>query len=537
MGTTEKNVKRLRFVHFLLLLILLTPVQLSATTADGLVLGGEIRVGLTSKFSNLGSITISNTTIEIGFEGTWGFSSEARLTSSTGFVASADSSYYFSVGSFPTHADAERHAATLRQQGYRAVPCLTGINRWTVYIGGYQNEAAAQGDRIALGGMHAPINNRRIALMSNNVNIVIFDSPAQFPQFVAPTGYQRVTLGDSSYRGKIELIRLGGQNLTAVNIIGVEEYLYSVVPSEMPPAWPAEALKAQAVACRTYAATRRGIHNDSGFDICDAAHCQVYHGANVETYATTAAVRATQHVLIWHDGAPIQAVYFASSGGFTDHSENVWISAEPYLRSVLDINEREPRVWNRIITLNDLDTALNARHANIGRATNMHVSRMQNNRVQELIITGIYGTLTLTKEEIRTFFTPIGGILYSRNFTISGGSHAPAALTAPVHVTGATSTSPPQLIGTLHVRDADGNVRPLAASGEVITVRSAQGFATYSVNVHGQAPEGSFVLNGLGNGHGVGMSQAGARGMAENGFTFEQILRHYYAGVEIRRWR
>jgi stage II sporulation protein D len=525
------------FTVILLSIYILPATAGSAVTADGLVLGGEIRVGLTARYSNLGSVTLSNTTLDVGFQGTGGFAFEVRFHGPSGFVAAADSSYYFSVGLFTTYAEAESRASSLRHQGYRTVPALTGINRWTVYVGGYHSAAAAQSDMNALGGTSAPANGRRIILTERNVNVAVFDSPTLFPQFSAVGINERVSLGQNSYRGRIELTRIGGQNITAVNVIGVEEYLYSVVPSEMPHRWHAEALKAQAVACRTYAVTRRGVHSESGFDVCDSVHCQAYHGAGQETPETTAAVNATMHMLLWHNNEPINATYFASSGGFTDHSENVWVNTVPYMRSVMDPHEIEPRVWSRVITLSDLDRSLAARQASIGRATGMRIDRVQNNRVQELTVTGIFGNITLTKEEIRTFFAPAGGSLDSRNFTIEGGSHNPTALTSPVNVLGAGATSGSQVISAHYIRSHDGGVLPAAASGSVITVRSAYGHASYSINPQGQVPEGSFVLNGLGHGHGVGMSQAGARGMAENGFTFEQILRHYYTGTEIRRWR
>ncbi|MCL2703499.1 MAG: SpoIID/LytB domain-containing protein [Defluviitaleaceae bacterium] len=494
----------------------------------------DLRVGLTSRFNNLGSITFSSGSIIAGFERANGFFVECRLSSRSGFVATVDLSYYVAVGSFSSFADARSHVTTIKNRGYHAAPCVTGTDRWTVYVGGFTTERAANDAIDVLGGRLAAPNGRRIVLMENNENVVVFDSPDHFPQFKAESG--NITLGDQSYRGRIELMRINGQNLTAINVISVEEYLYSVVPSEMPPTWHAEALKAQAVASRTYTATRTGAHGNIGFDICDTDHCQTYKGANEETTATTAAVDDTRHLMIWYDRELIQATYFSSSGGFTDHSENVWNSAEPYLRSVEEIEEWSPRKWTRVITLTDLDRALNAADADIGRATGMYINRVRNNRVQELVITGTRGTRTLTKEDIRTFFTPIsGGRLESRNFTIEISGQSAPMETSHVVVQGVSSISAPQSIGSFHILEYSGTAKPAAAVGEVFAVQAAKEQVFYSITEQEPIPEGAYVLSGAGLGHGVGMSQAGAQGMALQGYTFRQILQHYYTDVDIHR--
>ena len=486
----------------------------------------ELRVGLVSRFSNLAAITFANPALDIGFEQNGNFVQITHKTSAGGFVAVADSSFYVSAGQFGSFAEAYSHAITLRGMGHRAAPAVLGANSFAVYIGGFDNAAGAQGTVSALGGILVSPSNRRIALMDNNVIILVFDADFA-PQFSSRDGI--IDLGERRYRGRIELIRPAGQNLTAVNIIGIQEYLYSVVPSEMAPGWHDEALKAQAVASRSFTVTRRGAHANEGFDLCDTVHCQAYNGVSFETTRTTNAVRNTANLLIWHANQIVSATFFSSSGGHTDDSENVWTGTAPYLRAVLDFYEQNARVWYRVITLDDLNRALLAANANIGTATGMFVNQTANNRVQELIISGTMGNKSLTREQIRTFFAPIeGGSLASRNFTITSGGSGGFAY---VFVSSGTTTIMSPAISDFFVHIQEGASQN--APGQVTAISSA-GTAVLGHQGGITAPAGAFVLEGTGFGHGVGMSQHGAQGMALAGYNFIQILQFYYRGVEVR---
>lgn len=515
-----------------ILIVILVLLIAAPVFGSGVPNLGDIRVGLVSIYGNLGAITFGNRVILVGFEQNGQFAESFRVDSEIGLVAVADSSYYVAVGSYADYNGANARAAALRATGLRAAPAATGIAQWTVYIGGFDNRAEATTAAAAHSGTLITPNARRIALMEDNRLLAVFDAPGAFPQFRVLDG--NISLGQRSYRGRIEIIRISGQNLTAVNILSVEEYLYSVVPSEMPPSWHTEALKAQAIASRSFTAVRRGVHSDSGFDICDGSHCHTYLGAGAETVRTTAAVRDTTGLLLWHQNNVIAAVYFASSGGHTDNSENVWLEIAPYLRAVADIHESPAQSWSRVVTLADLDQALTAAGATIGAATHMHIGHSANNRVQQLIISGTAGTKTLQREEIRTFFQPLpGGLLESRNFTIAGGTGSPGILSNIVITDGPTTTLPTPLTALFAV-DHGGTVLP-AAAGPMITAISAHDIATLAAEAQADAPPGSFVLTGAGRGHGVGMSQTGANAMAQAGFTHEQILRFYYQGIEIRR--
>jgi stage II sporulation protein D len=154
---------------------------------------------------------------------------------------------------------------------------------------------------------------------------------------VLPRGRGRVALGERSYRGVLELRVTAFGTVRAINWVGLERYLLGVVPAELgPEVWPElEALKAQAVAARTYAWRNMGQFADEGFDQCATPRCQVYHGATAEHPLSDRAVAATRgEVLVW-EGRPINAYFTATCGGHTENVESVFIGeTAPYLRGV-----------------------------------------------------------------------------------------------------------------------------------------------------------------------------------------------------------
>ena len=127
-------------------------------------------------------------------------------------------------------------------------------------------------------------------------------------------------LNGRKYHGSF-LLRVGSNGIEVINEVPMEEYLYGVLPEEMSYAWPAEALKAQAVAARTFALYNRGKHD--GFDVCATTHCQVYGGADNEQPQILSAVDSTRGEVLCYLGKPIYAAFHMSSGGMTENSEDV----------------------------------------------------------------------------------------------------------------------------------------------------------------------------------------------------------------------
>ena len=494
-----------------------------------------LRVGLESHFREQMQITISSTSITIGQLIGDHFQPSGTLTGTGSFVAQPDNSHYIRLNyNFSDLTQAQNAAAMYAG----AIPVFFDNGMWGLYMpassGVSDNAVFPSTNRVSLHtGGHAVLISENA-----NANLQIQDT-------------QGITsLGARQYRGIIEFARFSGNLLTAVNVINIEEYLLSVVPAEMPASWHLEALKAQAVAARTYTVFRMGSLAQRGYDLCDTTFSQVYLGVSSEHPNTTQAVNATRGIMIFYNGEPIEAVYFSSSGGFTDNSENVWVAAVPYLRAVAEIHEPSALQWTRSITLTQINGLLNANNVNIGNATGIQLGISANGRVQELTITGATGQHTLRSESIRQFFSPS---LESRNFTIAGGMSVQGTASAPqaqqglrAYIQAAHSLSDENLTG-LQVQGQFGQTSLIQSdisvqtAGRVVNLQNTTSQPNIpnrpqignDIIISTASTEYSIELVGRGWGHGVGMSQHGAHGMAQRGHDFRQILQHYYTGVEI----
>ncbi|MCL2203529.1 MAG: SpoIID/LytB domain-containing protein [Defluviitaleaceae bacterium] len=367
----------------------------------------------------------------------------------------------------------------------------------------------------------------QVTLHAGNQLAFTFTRQCSEPQ-IREAGGGVIGLGTSTYRGIIAL-RPANRLLTAINIICPEEYLFGVIPAEMPPNWHMQALMAQAVASRSYLFSRslEGPHAHQGFNLCDTTCCQVYRGAGHEHANTTHAVNATRGVMVFHEGRVISAVYFSSSGGATDNSENAWVEARPYLRSVNEIGEHNPFQWTRTFTWAELTTLLQAANVNIGTATGVAATQIAaSGWIRELTIFGTAGQHRLTGEGINGFFSPsAGGRLASRNFHILEAM--PQLPTVWVYDGRQIVSAPLSAFQGL-----DAHESPTAMHMAYVY----DGTTTRRIHATPQQATGGagVTFAGSGRGHGVGMSQHGAEGMARLGFTYRQILMHYYTGVEVR---
>jgi peptidoglycan hydrolase-like amidase len=154
------------------------------------------------------------------------------------------------------------------------------------------------------------------------------------------------SVGAARYHGSFRA-RVSGGQLLVINHLDMETYLKGVVPVEMgPSAFPQlDALKAQAVAARTYAAAHLGDHDDEGYDLCDTPACQVYGGADVHHRLSDRAVEETAGLVLMYEGAPIDAMFTSTSGGHTEDAAVLFPPrAQPYLTGV-------PTAWERELTL------------------------------------------------------------------------------------------------------------------------------------------------------------------------------------------
>jgi stage II sporulation protein D len=146
----------------------------------------------------------------------------------------------------------------------------------------------------------------------------------------------RTPAGRVAYRGTLRStsVNASGTSRDTVNVLPMDSYLRGVVPREVPASWPASAVRAQAVAARTYAAFERRAHRGSAYDLCDTAACQVYGGHGSEHPLATAAVRATSRTVVLSGGRPAFAQFSASNGGWSVDG------GYPYLRAGRDTFDR-----------------------------------------------------------------------------------------------------------------------------------------------------------------------------------------------------
>lgn len=135
------------------------------------------------------------------------------------------------------------------------------------------------------------------------------------------------------YKGTIHIINNNG-NMTVINDVGIEDYVRGVTPAEMPSSWNMEALKAQAIAVRSYAIANLGKHASQGFDLLDSTMDQVYNGVLAETSTTNQAVEETKGLVLTYNNKIISTMYSASAGGQTKSALQAWGNDIPYLQSV-----------------------------------------------------------------------------------------------------------------------------------------------------------------------------------------------------------
>jgi stage II sporulation protein D len=306
---------------------------------------------------------------------------------------------------------------------------------------------------------------------------------------LTPTGRDPwLELEDTPYRGAIRLDVAGEGRLRVINIVDIEDYVRGVVPNEM--FSDREACKAQAVVSRTYLVYVRDAehkHQADGFDICATGHCQVYRGVDSERPVSDEATQATGGQLLTYQGKPIFAAYHANAGGVTQTVDEAWPGSIrrdfPYLCQVDSPYDGEAGSvtgmgwcyrWEREVSGAEIAQRLKARGKDVGDVRELAALTVTGTgRVRELGVVGAAGRVRLT-----------------------------------------TPTEVREVLGAPSDRLTIEKLPPDVASDA-------------------SAPKPSFRLTGWGNGHGVGLSQHGAFAMSKAGYRYDQILGHFYRGVDL----
>lgn len=294
-------------------------------------------------------------------------------------------------------------------------------------------------------------------------------------------------LGDMSFQ--IKTVK-GVTGILPINNVNIEEYLKGVVAGEMYSTYELEALKAQAVAARSYTLRKANKHNNNGYGLCDTTDCQAYNGYDANLTNVNKAVDETRGIVLLSGGTLLDAVYSASNGGYTESSENVWGGNIPGCVSKVDSYDldyilKRPDsgyIWTRCFTLLEIETSLKDKGYLLStdrfKGINLNsISKYTSGRISSIEInyediSGIQKKLILSKEKARTFlYVP------SSNKVLLSGMY----------------------------------------------------------NVTFDAGTNIYTFSGKGYGHGVGMSQVGAQNRALNGQKYDEILKFYYENVTISK--
>lgn len=352
-------------------------------------------------------------------------------------------------------------------------------------------------------------------------------------------GNSTVSLGDSRYRGGI-LFNTTSGSLNIINHINIEEYLYGVINGELNKSNPKEALKAQAVAARSYATYKLGTHNSYGFDLCAGTHCQVYKGFNDEYPETIAAVDETAGDTINYQGKTVAAFFFKNSAGYTQAAEDVWMNPEGYLKAVKD--EHSPSYpWTQSYTLAELSNKLSAAGQNIGSVTTVSITkRNQSGAVETLQFTGTNGTATLEKDKIRSVLgsTSIKSTMFSLGEAYTGKTGSQEDFTPYALSNNQNQAS--EMQETVYVIDGQGVITKCETesmyvhNGNTTKALSDAGNVTSEISYEIESVSSETVtFTGMGYGHGIGMPQDSAVEMAKKGFTYDEILKYYYTDITV----
>ena len=282
-----------------------------------------------------------------------------------------------------------------------------------------------------------------------------------------------IWVGNKRYSGLIN-IKNHKNEVYVINTLRIEKYLTSVVGAEMPHRWPLEALKAQAIASRTYALKKNGNYL---YDIDSTQKDQVYNGLESRTHKTNRAVKHTRSLVLTHKNKLINALFHSSSAGMTENSEDVWKNKYPYLISVKDFDQDNPKMhWKKIFSNRELQILF----PNIGGVKEIEILEItKTGRVKKIKLIGNSGSLDFSGINLRKKLG-LKSTLFRFKF---------------------------------------------------ITVNA------YQENNKIKNYNKSLMITGMGAGHGVGMSQWGAKHLAMSGYKAKDILKYYYKGIQIKPFK
>lgn len=338
--------------------------------------------------------------------------------------------------------------------------------------------------------------------------------------------------GEKFYGG-FRFERINGGDSTVVNVVDIDDYTKGVIPYEMSPSWPLEALKAQAVAARTYAIKKMssGRHSSYHFDICTSTDCQVYHGVGRANETTNRAVDETAGQLILYNGQPIDAMYSSSHGGASEDAKNIGGYDVPYLKGVIDPYEADVAdiagnyKWTKTYTPATLKARLHEKGILCGDIVNFTTKKSATGNVISCTVTDTTGkNYTFSRAKVRSYLA-VNSIHF--DLIISGGTAG-----APGYTIAERTDTVGDLTGQYAI-SGDGTVSAIPEGAYAITADGVEKLEPSPGAPTGTGENVVYTLDGKGWGHSQGMSQWGAYAMAKRGMTYLDILHFYYTDVTV----
>ncbi|WP_068615822.1 SpoIID/LytB domain-containing protein [Paenibacillus tuaregi] len=536
---------------------------------------------------------------------------------SGGDAPEAKGGLYLSAGSFKTQQEAETLRAKIASLSVDAVIAITGQASYEVWVGD-----ASTGDELdqvesqltsQLPGQNlTPAGQSGIALIVRSDVTLNLNTPSPVKHYsLNGTGsplWIQGTAGDSGniqlverssrkYRGGFELSKVAGQ-LAVVNELPMDQYLYSVVGGEVYSSWPQEALKAQAVAARTYA-LYQGATKFKVAGLVDTTLSQAYNGIEKEAASIIQAVDSTSGEVIKKNGKLIEGLFSSNSGGMAADSSEVWKDTDSTYQAVKSEEDKAAqaglKMWYHVLLSNGKSGYV--------REDNAKLTGDKNPAGLSYLTATAKDTNVRTLPMIQSGETPVGKlnpgdqavvlekVSQSNEYAWVRGPFTSDQLSKSLKGKTATAVSSPIVSLDVTKRGPSGRAIEVKANGQVLDVkypdmfRSALGglpstlfditpTGRYTVlgagdqTASGTAKAGTkvlsasgtqtlnggnmvvlngsnearvvddsnmFFITGQGNGHGIGMSQWGAKGMADAGKDYKTILQHYYQNVTIEK--
>lgn len=445
------------------------------------------------------------------------------------------------ITKYKTLKDTQTAISGLTSKGYMAFPAYIG-GEYRVRIGSYASIEAANELKSKIGGVVIGNSNTCVTVYNTESGSTLFEydggtysclavNPTQGEIPMPLTWFKGM-----KFYGGFQYRRNAG-NITVINILPMQEYLKGVIPWEMYPNDPLEALKAQALCARTYAYYNLGKHG-SDFDICASTHCQAYRGTERANETTNRAVDETRGQYVLYKGQPINAVFHSANGGATEDSENVWGGYIPYLRGKSDPYEdlatAQNGIWSYEFTPREMTSILNSKGYKAALIRNAYVEEYTKlGNVLKVTYVDINDKKwSFERERARTIMNSSALKKYTRSqrYTIKPTGSTTSSKTSEINVNGVGMINPSD--GNTVVIGAHGT--SLIPGGNSVVIATGKG----NVTVGGSkgtvsGGNGNFIISGTGWGHNIGMSQEGAAGMAKKGFKVADIIHFYYTDVTI----